>query len=780
MANILSSLVVAIKGDNSDLVGKLQESKEHVGGFGDTLGKVGSVAAVGAGLGVAAIAGIGVAALAAGDDARNATNLLQTQLGLTRTEAETLGGVAQQVFRDNFGASITEAASAVGLAQQQLAGLGVTSSTELQTVAENAFRVRDAFGVEMPQSIDAAKTLMTNFGLTSDQAFDLITAGFQNGLNRSGDFLESITEYGPQFSSGGATATEFFSVLDSGLQGGVLGTDRAADAFKEFRVRIQDGSKLTSESLQMLGIDSEDLSRKMADGSMTAADAFKLVTQRLQETDDKNVQMQAGVGLLGTQFEDLGTQGATSLTMISDKYADVEGKTASLDAQYNNLGSVFETLKRKAIVDFLVPLGDMALDFANNQGPKIAEVFDRVSEVIGQVIDWLRTNWPEIQTVIADTFGPFVEEVMQTVEAVRGHLDALIATVREHWDQIEPIVTPVLEFLKVAIPAALNVVKEAVMLVMNLIQGDWSGAWDNIKAIAENVWTLIKAAIKLAIDAIPAIIELGMNLIKAAFEAGWNALKDEVLPAAWEGIKSGIRTGISEAVALVGELPGKITGAIPDLSRVLYNAGKQVIAGLLQGIRDMIPDLDGLLGSIADRIPIKKGPEDKDRALLHPAGVAIMEGLNQGIVDGSADVFATLDALTAGILKQVMETVNAARELMIAGAAAILNPMALQGFGEVGTGGDEQYISKHKPGMATGGRVLQGGAFRVGEFGPETVYLPSGAVVNPAGAEAGGGRPVTLNFHGPVYGADDLRAKVIGMLRDARRRGEAADVLGAV
>ena len=71
----------------------------------------------------------------------------------------------------------------------------------------------------------------------------------------------------------------------------MLGTDKAADAFKEFRVRIQDGSTATSAGLQQLGIDSQALAQQMASGQITAADAFQLVLGKLNETGDANVRM---------------------------------------------------------------------------------------------------------------------------------------------------------------------------------------------------------------------------------------------------------------------------------------------------------------------------------------------------------------------------------------------------------------------------------------------------------------------------------------------------------
>lgn len=364
-------------------LGQVDKAAEQSGGSMDGASNrsklMGSAMTVAAGAGLAlgtAVVGIGVAAARTADDMNDAVNTIQVGLGATREEAEALGEVAEDVWRNNFAGSIDEAAQAIVIARQQLGDL---ADGELQSAAEAAFRLRDSFGVEIPESMDAASTLMEQFGLTSEEAFDFISSGFQRGLDRSGDFLDTIGEYSVQFAAGGADAGEFFSLLESGLQGGVLGTDKAADAFKEFRVRIQDGSTLTAQSLDMIGISSEQLSAQMRQGTISAADAFQMVVDALGNVDDKNIQMQAGVGLLGTQFEDLGTEGALALSLIGTSMEDLAGATESLDARYNTLGDAAEGFKRTALAATL-PIGEAMLELANAHLPAVESALERLTE----------------------------------------------------------------------------------------------------------------------------------------------------------------------------------------------------------------------------------------------------------------------------------------------------------------------------------------------------------------------------------------------------------------
>ncbi len=276
-------------------------------------------------------------------DTEDASKKMAAGLQLGAEKTKELMDVAKELYRLNFGESIGANAAIVQKAFQDMGDIG---SKALGDVVTNAIRIQDAFGTDTAESIQAADTLMKNFGLTSDEAFDFLAAGFQKGLNNSDDFYQSINEYATQFKSGGASASEFFSILESGYQGGYLGADKAADAFKEFRVRIMDGSSGTSDALAQIGIESDAFVSKLANGSMTTAQAFQTVIEKLRDTKDQSVQMQAGVGLLGTQFEDLGTKAVLSLDMTGTKMKDLKGTAESLDKQYNTLSNTLTGIWR--------------------------------------------------------------------------------------------------------------------------------------------------------------------------------------------------------------------------------------------------------------------------------------------------------------------------------------------------------------------------------------------------------------------------------------------------
>lgn len=410
--------MVAIRANSDQLQQDLNSAKGSVTSWANGLagtmkGLVGGAVLGGVTALGGAVVGIGTAAFSAASDFDAAQKKIQSQLGLTEEQAAKAGQAVQDVFKNNFGTSIEDVAQSVAEVELAFAKLGGAGS-DLQSATESALALRDAFGIQVVESTEAAAELMDKFGLSSEQAFNFIATGFQKGLNSSDDFLDSITEYSTQFSNGGADAAQFFSILQTGLQAGSLGTDKAADAFKEFRLRINDGSTLTAQGLTMLGINVEQFTKQLADGSLSTADAFDLVLNKLREIEDPTLRMQAGVALIGTQFEDLGDSAVAALSLTATSLDDMVGATDKLQKQYATIPSFFEGLRRRALVA-ITPIGTALLGAFNEALPSIEAWFTTVEGWIADFITNSSFTWsPEFKQVKLGDLFEFIQDGAKT------------------------------------------------------------------------------------------------------------------------------------------------------------------------------------------------------------------------------------------------------------------------------------------------------------------------------------------------------------------------------
>jgi phage-related protein len=114
-------------------------------------------------------------------------------------------------------------------------------------------------------------------------------------------------------------------------------------------------------------------------------------------------------------------------------------------------------------------------------------------------------------------------------------------------------------------------------------------------------------------------------------------------------IVDGVRDKVGALVDVIASLPRRITNALGNLSHLLYNAGVQIIQGLINGITDKLGELWGLVSGIGGKIGSLKGPIEKDRKLLVPQGKAIIDGLLAGMQSRLPDLTKTVSGIAPAI-----------------------------------------------------------------------------------------------------------------------------------
>lgn len=578
---------VDLKGLQQGLDDAEKVSAEKTGKLGGILSGAMTTALAGVGIAVGvAIGGVGAAVVDMAGNANQATNIIQAQLGTTREEALELRDVALEVFGNNFGENVQDATAALIEVRKQIKGI---ADEDLQGATEKALALRDAFGTDVAESTNAVNALMDNFGLTSDQAFDFVTAGMQRGLDASGDFLESIGEYSVQFAEGGATADEMFSAMETGIQSGLLGTDKILDAFKESRIRIMelsddlvgpdglmrdvgdslatsfdlppdvidnvrndadavakalegiglkvDKKKLTEpllvfdeelgrnvERVQSFGdIVTDAIAEGLKDGSVDIAQAQDLTIRGLREMDDQVAQNAAGVAIFGTQWEDLGADALLSVDTTKTSLEDLEGATDGLMVQYDNFGSMFEGVKRRALLA-LMPLGEMLLELGNKIMPHVLDAFD-----------WLEEQLPGWIEGAVKIFKFFQENIMPILAGLAAAVLTAVVPALISWataagaaaiatiTALAPVVLPI-----AAIGAAVALLAKAWKSDFGGIRTTITNWWNNTgKPIFEQLREWLEQTLT---EALQTLSDFWTETLQPALQVVWDFIQDDLMP----------------------------------------------------------------------------------------------------------------------------------------------------------------------------------------------------------------------------------------------------------
>lgn len=286
------------------------------------------------------------------DSFSEAEKIVKTSTGATGQELEALMQSAQNVYAHSNAESLGEIAAGM----TAIANATNLTGKELEATTSKGYALQDLFGYEMPQSARVASALMKNFNITAAEAYDIITAGAQNGADINGDMLDILNEYSAQYSALGLTANEFISSLVEGANAGVFSVDKVGDAVKEFNIRAKDGSETSAEAFELLGMNADIMTAKFAAGGDTASNAFFDVVQALESMDDPVQKNAAAVGLFGTMYEDLeatvlpvlsGIKGGTLDT--TDALAKASENSQSISDGWQEAGNSIETAFSTAI-----------------------------------------------------------------------------------------------------------------------------------------------------------------------------------------------------------------------------------------------------------------------------------------------------------------------------------------------------------------------------------------------------------------------------------------------
>jgi phage-related minor tail protein len=174
------------------------------------------------------------------------------------------------------------------------------------------------FDTDYKETLQAVNTLQKEFGLTGDEALDLVNKGFLEGAGISDDYLDNIKEYSTQFVAAGKTAEEFIDSTIIQAKEGLL-SDKFLDTVKESGLRLRELSKAQEDALQPLGEARTKLVKELVEQG-ESFEAAEVVINGLKEVNLTAKQTQAVVAdVFGSAGEDLGRRGLDLLATFEEQ-----------------------------------------------------------------------------------------------------------------------------------------------------------------------------------------------------------------------------------------------------------------------------------------------------------------------------------------------------------------------------------------------------------------------------------------------------------------------------
>lgn len=597
------------------------DADEQLGELAKTAEKIGKAAKVAAGVTTAAIGAVGVASVKAYTEHQQAANSMAAATGAAGEQLEYLQDAMDTVYTDNYGESLQDVADAVSLVDRNMKNI---SPDEIVEATEAALALQDTFEYGVEESTRAAAAIQKNFGGSAKEAFSLIAAGAQNGLDYSGELIDTINEYSSQFSKLGFTADGMFQLLQSGADSTAWNLDKVGDAIKEFSIRSIDGSDTTVAAFQALGYNASDMMETFAGGGEAANKAFYDVLNTLMDVDDQVQRDAIGVSLFGTMWEDLGAEAMQAMADASTAAYDTQGALDQINSvRYNDLESAMRGVKRQA-EEILWTIGEQLepyiLDGLNFLSATVIPNVQAAVEKLGGYVEsnvipaaktaaqWIGENKDMLLTLagaIATAVGAYMalKTAGQAAGAIKGIgtvLGTVLGTAIKQGGLLKTVVGLLGGQFTVVI-AIIAAVAGAFVILWNRsekFRNSVMGIWQRVQPLIQAFGNLVSL---IATSLAPVLANLG-TVVLGGLEAAFVAIAPyienviTILTNLIEFITNVFSGNWSAAWQNVVNIFGSVFGMIVNLAKVPINA-------VISAINWVISKINSISVTIPDWVP---------------------------------------------------------------------------------------------------------------------------------------------------------------------------------
>ena len=522
----------------------------------------------------------------------SALAMLEARTGATSSEMEGFEDVMYEVYNANYGESLGDVSEKLSTVIQMTDDL---DNASLATVTKNAIALEDVFGFDIKESMRGVNSLMDQFGITSDQAFNLIVQGAQKGLNQNDDLLDIINEYSVQFKNAGYSADDMFNMLANGAKSGTWSIDKLGDAVKEYNIRWNDGT--AAEALEKLGLNADEMAEKVEGGAESSGKAMQQVMAALMCVEDEQERYILGQTLMGTMWEDLGAETVLALSNTEGAINSASDAMAQMDsAAYDTLESSLSQLGRTVKAEVVQPI-------AEKLTPAIKDSVNFVNERVGPAVEWLLSHLPEVG-IILGTIGSVIAAMKWG--SIVGQISKISGAFSGFKTAIAAIPGPVLAIIAIvaALAAGFKYLWETnedfrnnVTALWEELQGSFSELGGKISdmlnqlmpLISEIASTVLTAFGQIAEAVLPILIQLISELLPVII-----GLIDQLLPVLTQIIES----VLTVLVDVINQLLPLVMQIIEAVLPVLLQLVQAILPIITQIVEAVLPVLIQLINTI--------------------------------------------------------------------------------------------------------------------------------------------------------------------------------------
>lgn len=369
------------------------------------------------------------------------------------------------------------------------------SGSALEEFTTKSKEIGDVYDQNSNQVARAANSMTEQIGGTYMENLKLIEDGIKRGADINGDFLDSMTEYGPKIHEAGLTASQGIALIAQANKKGIY-ADKAIDGIKEATQAIREMDQTQIDALKGIGMAPKDIEGK------TSIEAIQAISQKM-----KGATTQARQKILADIFKGAGEDAGI-------KFAEELG---TMDLNLENIPAVEQA--GSGIKKFFSNVGSWASEKMGNIGlyaQQFAPLFQGIASGIAIMqsltkITWLQTIATKAQTAAqwllnaafkSSPIGWIVLGVTALIGVITycwTKFEGFRQVVFKGWEALKLFGTVIKDYVIDRLKGMLSGLSGIGKALSHFFKGKWSEAWEVGKKAAGDIMGFdagVKAASK--------------------------------------------------------------------------------------------------------------------------------------------------------------------------------------------------------------------------------------------------------------------------------------------
>lgn len=289
----------------------------------------------------------------------------------------------------------------------------------------------------------------------------------------------------------------------------------------------------------------------------------------------------------------LGGIGGAVRANLGPAFAGISTAMTALSGPLSTVATMFSTVLGTVLPPIAKLIGALGTTVGNILGPAfaaLAPIVQQISAQLGPVLSQaVATLVPQL-TLLGQQLGGFLAGAFRILGPI---IQALL-----------PIVTGTFNAIVGVISGAIKFLSGILQFFSNLFQGNWKKMWEGLLKAGQGIWDMIVNGV---------LVFLGKGILKII---GWiGKTLGKLWSNIWKGVSNTVRGWVDTIRLHIMGFKDFVIDIFKNAGKWLIQAGKNIIGGLIDGIKSMFGWVGDTIGGITQKIrdflpfsPAKEGP----------------------------------------------------------------------------------------------------------------------------------------------------------------------------